>query len=126
MTNDPFDMLAPDTLTLALPVFVSVSIRVCEFPGRMLPKLRLVGDAASCPVATTPVPDSVALTVVLVVVVVLVLLGFPLWYPFDVIIDPLTDTTPLSLPVAGGVKVTTNDAVCPGESVYGKVNPLTV
>jgi len=123
MTNDPFDMLAPDTLTLALPVFVSVSIRVCEFPGRMLPKLRLVGDAASCPVATTPAPDSVALTAVLVV---LVLLGCPLWYPFDVLIDPLADTTPLSLPVAGGVKVRTNDAVCPGESVYGKVNPLTV
>jgi hypothetical protein len=43
--NTEFERLAAEMVTLALPVFVSVSVRVCEFPGRMLPKLKLVGDA---------------------------------------------------------------------------------
>jgi len=44
--KDPFDMLAADTVTLALPVLLNVSISVCELPGRMLAKLRFVGEAA--------------------------------------------------------------------------------
>jgi hypothetical protein len=40
------ETLVPEMVTLALPVFVRVSINVCELPGRMLPKLTLVGDAA--------------------------------------------------------------------------------
>jgi hypothetical protein len=43
--NAELERLAPEMVTLALPVFVSVSISVWELPGRMLPKLKLVGDA---------------------------------------------------------------------------------
>jgi hypothetical protein len=42
--NDPLDMLACEIDTLAFPEFVSVSVSICEVPGRMLPKLRLAGD----------------------------------------------------------------------------------
>jgi len=44
--KDPFDMLTPDTVTLALPVLLNVSISVCELPGRMLPKLKFAWEAA--------------------------------------------------------------------------------
>ena len=44
--KEPFDMLAPDTVMLALPVLLNVSVRVCEPPGRMLPKLKDVDEAA--------------------------------------------------------------------------------
>jgi hypothetical protein len=44
--NDPLDMLACEIETLAVPVFVSVSVSVCEVPGRMLPKLKLAGEGA--------------------------------------------------------------------------------
>jgi len=44
--KDPFDMLAPDTVMLVLPILLRVSINVCELPGKMLPKLRLVYEAA--------------------------------------------------------------------------------
>lgn len=45
--KDAFDMLAPDTAMLALPVLLNVSVRVCEPPGRMFPKLKDVGEAAT-------------------------------------------------------------------------------
>ena len=44
--NDPLDMLACEIDTFAVPVFVSVSVSVCEAPGGMLPKLKLCGDGA--------------------------------------------------------------------------------
>jgi hypothetical protein len=43
--NAELETLVPEIVTLALPVFVTVSISVCELPGRILPKLTLVGDA---------------------------------------------------------------------------------
>jgi hypothetical protein len=45
--NGALDMLAPEIVTLALPMFVSVSVSVCEPSGRMLPKFRLAGKVES-------------------------------------------------------------------------------
>ena len=44
--------------TLEFPVLVSVTVCVALVPVVRLPKLRDVGDALSCSVAATPVPDS--------------------------------------------------------------------
>ena len=63
--NDPLDTLAPDRVTLALPVLVSVSIKVCELPDNTLPNARAAGDGVICPVPPpplleTPAPDKLA------------------------------------------------------------------
>jgi hypothetical protein len=58
--NDPLDTVAPDRVTVVLPVLVTVSINVPEFPGMMLPKARLAGDpviAPAPPVLETPEPS---------------------------------------------------------------------
>jgi hypothetical protein len=117
--KDPLDILAPDTVMLALPVLLSVSINVCELPGRMLPKLRLVDEAAIWPAAGMPAPESVA------VAEVIVLLVFHFFEPFGLGMDAVADIKPLSVPVAGGVKVTLTYTLCPGARVYGDVSPLT-
>jgi len=44
---------------------------------------------------------------------------------FQVCVEAPTDTDPLSLPTAGGVKLTSRRALCPGERVNGHVSPLT-
>jgi hypothetical protein len=115
--NAALDMLAPEIVAVALPVFVSVSVSVCEVPGRMVPKLRLGDDAAIWPMV--PAPESVP------VATTIVLLAFHFFEPFALGVEALTATEPLSMPVAGGVKVTFTFTLCPGERVYGSVSPLT-
>jgi hypothetical protein len=43
--NAELERPAPEIVALAVPVFVSVFISVCACPGRILPKLKVVGDA---------------------------------------------------------------------------------
>lgn len=52
--NDPLVALAPDSVTFVLPVFFTVSIRVCEVPGVTLPNERVDGDAVIGPVLPPP------------------------------------------------------------------------
>ena len=115
--NAELETLVPEIVTLALPVFVSVSIRLCELPGRILPKLKLVDDAASRPVAAIPVPESPAEAEVTV----------PLYLHFFgprlLDMEALTATDPPSVPVVDGAKVTLTDMLCPGDSEYGKLTP---
>jgi len=44
---------------------------------------------------------------------------------FQVCVEVLTDTEPVSLPTAGGVNATFRSALCPGERVNGHVSALT-
>ena len=46
IVNAPLDMLACETVTLVVPVLLSVSVKVWEPPGGRFPKLRLAGEAA--------------------------------------------------------------------------------
>lgn len=57
--NAGLDMLACDTVTLVLPVFVRVSFSVSDSPGGMFPNLSIAGEAAIVPSATfgMPVPN---------------------------------------------------------------------
>ena len=65
--NAELERPAPEIVTLALPVFVRVFTSVCDCPGRILPKLKVAGDAAIWPAAAlTPVPDNLAFAEVLV------------------------------------------------------------
>jgi hypothetical protein len=116
--NIALDMLACEIVTLVVPVLVRVSFKVCEVPGKRLPKLRLVGEAEIWPAAAIPEPDKATVADVVV--------EYPhLRRRFQVCVEALTRTEPLSVPTAGGVKVTFRSALCPGESVNGQVNPLT-
>jgi hypothetical protein len=118
--NIALDMLACEIVTLVVPVLVRVSFKVCEVPGKTLPKLRLVGEAEIWPAAEIPEPDKATVAVVVVEEV------YPhLRWRFHVCVAALTRTEPLSVPTAGGVKVTFSSALCPGESVNGQVSPLT-
>jgi hypothetical protein len=107
--NAALDMLVPEIVALALPVFVRVSVSVCALPGRMLPKLRLGADAAIWPMV--PAPESVS------VATIIVLLAFHFFEPFALGMEALTATEPVSMPVADGVKVTFTFTLCPGERV---------
>ena len=48
-----------------------------------------------------------------------------LWWCLQVSAVALTDTEPLSIPTATGVKVMPKRALCPGERVKPTVGPLT-
>ena len=56
---------------------------------------------------------------------VIVLLVFHFFDPLELGMEPLADSAPVSVPVAGGVNVTLTYTLCPGERVYGSVTPLT-
>lgn len=91
-------------MTLAPPVFVTVSDKDCGLPICTLPKLRLVGLDDNAPGAV-PVPESGMLRVGLDAVEVMV-------------------TLPLGLPADRGAKVTLKVELCPAVSVTGVVVPL--
>ena len=118
--NIALDMLACEIVTLVVPVLVRVSFKVCEVPGGRLPKLRLAGEAVIWPAAEIPEPDKATVAAVVVEE------AYPhLRWRFQVCVEALTRTEPLSVPTAGGVKVTFRNALCPGESVNGQASPLT-
>ena len=118
--NIALDILACEIVILVVPVLVRVSFKVCEVPGGRLPKLKVVGEAEIWPAARIPEPDKATVAVVVVEE------AYPhLRRRFHVCVEALTRTEPLSLPTAGGVKVTFRSALCPGESVNGQVSPLT-
>ena len=52
--------LSEESETLEFPVLVSVTVRVALVPVVRLPKLRDVGDALSCSVAATVVPETLS------------------------------------------------------------------
>ena len=52
------------------------------------------------------------------------LLYFHFLEPLPLGMDALTATDPLSVPVVGGAKFTLTYMLCPGDSVYGKLNAL--
>ena len=64
--NIALDILACEMVTLVVPVLVRVSFKVCEVPGRRLPKCRLVGEAEIWPAAEIPEPDKATVAVVVV------------------------------------------------------------
>jgi len=98
--NAALDKLACETVTLVVPVLVRTSVKVCEVPGRRLPKLRLAGKGAIWPAAEIPEPDNATVAVVVDEAV------FHLRGRFEVCVEALTTTDPLSVPTAGGVKMT--------------------
>jgi len=81
-------------------------------PNKRLPKLRIAGAGAIWPVAAIPEPDNDTMVVVAVEDVRLPLC-------FQVWVNTVTDTEPLSLPTAGGLKITFRPTLCPGESANG-------
>ena len=118
--NIALDILACEIVTLVVPVLVRVSFKVCEVPGRRLPKVRLAGEAEIWPAAEIPGPDTATVAEVVVEA------AYPhLRWRLHVCVEALTRTEPLRAPTAGGVKVTFRSALCPGESVNGQVSPLT-
>jgi hypothetical protein len=92
-----------ETVTLELPVLLSVTVCVLLVPTNTLPKLKLVGLAESCDVTTTPVP--LRATVVGELVAVLVM-----------------ETLPLVLPPIIGENTTVIWALWLGARVCGTVN----
>lgn len=93
-----------DTETLDPPVFVIVSDWLCVLPTVTVPKLTLVGFAASVP-GVTPVPDSPMVSD-----------GFD---ASEVIV-----TVPLAAPADCGENATVNVVLCDAFSVKGVVIPL--
>ena len=109
--NIALDMLACVIVTLVVPVLVSVSFKVCEVPVGRLPKLRAVGEAEIWPAVEIPEPDKATVAVVVVEE------AYPhLRRRLHVCVEALTLTEPLSVPTAGGVKVTFRTALCPGRA----------
>jgi hypothetical protein len=94
-----------ETVMLELPVFVTVSDRVCLLPTLTLPKLKLVGFDPSAP-GEIPVPDNARVSV-----------GFA---ASEVMVTP-----PLTLPVVCGAKVIVNVVLWEVLSVTGAVIPLS-
>ncbi len=97
--------VACDTVRLAFPLLEIWTDAVCWEPTFTLPNETLAGFAASWPAAVTPV--ALRLTVVGELPAVLA-----------------RDTLPLNDPAAVGEQLTVAVALCPGESVSGKLIPL--
>ena len=94
-----------ETLTLELPVSVSVTVCAALLPTFTLPKLRLVGLAVSRKVAVTPVPLRAIASGELGALLT-------------------SETVPVTLPAALGVKATLNVALLPAAMVTGAVMPV--
>src|SRR5713226_2156141 len=92
-------------LTLELPVSVSVTVCAALLPKFTLPKLRLVGFAVSRKVAVTPVPLRAIASGELGALLT-------------------SETAPVTLPAALGVKPTLNVALLPAAMVTGAVMPV--
>ncbi len=91
-------------MTLEPPVFVTVSDRVCLLPTFTLPKLRLVGLSASCPLPA-PVPESERFVT-----------------GFDASL--LIVTVALKAPAALGLNVTLSGVLCPALIVTGRLGAV--
>jgi hypothetical protein len=101
---------APETVTLEMltfefPVLVRLALSKLLLPKFTLPKLRLVGFGVSRKVAVTPVP---------LIAIVSGELGALL----------TSETVPVTLPAALGVKATLNVALFPAAMVSGTVMPV--
>lgn len=121
-------IVKPDPVTLAWeivapepPEFVKVTVCFCELPTVTLPNDTLAGTAANCP-AAVPSPETDKAT--LVAEVFLGPEAFAKFVAKEAV--PFTVMLPLTGIGVFGEKVTVKAALCPGASVTGKVNPLTV
>ncbi len=113
------------TVTLLLLELVSVADCVWVAPTWTLPKLRLEGETASCPVAI-PEPEIGTVSVVATELCVPTE-PCPFFLPLPLAnmdMLPTTETVPLALPLADGVKLTVSIELCPGTSVKGNIKPL--
>ena len=99
-------MAACEMVRFCPPELVRVSVCEGEPPTTTFPKLRLVGFVVTLP-AATPVPES-AMT--------------------SELPDPLFVSVrlPLAAPEACGLNTTVKVALCPAESVSGRVNPAAL
>ena len=96
-----------DTVTLLVPVFVSVTGRMLLLPTLTLPKLVLRGLAERKSAVLVPVPDSVSIVGELVALLP-------------------TATLPLKVPAVAGVKTTLKTAFAPDVRVRGRESPLVL
>lgn len=94
---------ADETVTLAL-VALSVAVMFLLCPTITLPKPKLVGETPNVPTAV-PVPDK--------------LIAGRVFDAFET-----TETLPVGLPAACGVKLTLKVKLCPALMVNGTVTPL--
>src|SRR5437899_7518992 len=97
--------VTPEMVTLEFPLLVSVTGNPLLPPTFTLPKLRLVGLAASRNVASTPVPLRARVR----------------GEPGALLV---METLPLALPVAEGANCALNVVFCPAASVSGRDKPL--
>jgi hypothetical protein len=110
-----------EIVALEPPEFVRVTVCFCELPRVTLPKETLAGTAANCP-AAVPSPETDKAT--LVAEVFLGPEAFAKFVAKEAL--PFTVMLPLTGLGAFGEKVAVKMALCPGASVTGKDNPLTV
>lgn len=96
------EALAAEIVTLAVPVLVKVTGTEPLLPTRRLPKLMLVGFAASAPWVPVPVSATVGSDALLVI-----------------------EMLPVSIPVVVGSKTAVKFAVFPAAIVTGVVIPVT-
>jgi hypothetical protein len=96
-----------ETLTVELPVLVSVTVCVLLLPTLTLPKLRLValGESWSVVPVAAPVP------------LIAMVLG-----EFGALLT--NETLPLTAPALAGENATLKLELCPGVKVRGRVRPL--
>jgi hypothetical protein len=97
--------VADEIVTLD-PVALSVIGRLLVVPTVTLLKFMLVGDSANCPEAA-PAPDNDIVS-----------------DEFDAV--DITEMLPDALPLVVGAKTAPKVKLCPGASVSGKLNPLTL
>ena len=110
------------TVTAVLLVLARAAEAVWVAPTCSLPKLRLEGAAASCPLVI-PAPETGRLSDVDTELnAEMELFPFRLWPP-EV---SSRETVPLVLPLEDGVKVTVIITFCPGTRVKGRLSSLTL
>jgi hypothetical protein len=91
------------TVTLAVPVLVSVTVCASLLPTATLPKLTLVGDVEICSVTPVPLKATVFGEPVALLVIVM---------------------APVALPVDVGANFAVNGEDCPAVKVSGRASPL--
>jgi hypothetical protein len=94
-----------ETLTVELPVLVSVTVCVLLLPTLTFPKLKLVALAESWSVVAAPVP------------LIAMVLG-----EFGALLT--NETLPVTAPALAGENATLKLELCPGVKVRGRVRPL--
>ena len=105
VTEKPVPLTVSDASdTLALPVFVNVTVFVALVPVVTLPKFKELGEADTCRVCATPVPDNATDNEGVAELFVSV-------------------SAPETEPAALGSKLTVQDELPPGKIVSGSVSP---